>query len=418
MEDGTEGAIQGWMVIRKGVELIKGAQNVIGMTQDDVCWQGLGKRSETKGKAIFWSCVGVLGLIDGILLIPITILITVPSPELMQYLNPFCPIQNKGEILFQLGEGVKNQLANSLSSISTFFLSLLSLLALVVPAIVIGQPRCWYAIKAALNSTQTPCQHVKSLWPEDMDALVFGSVGLVFLPIAPLMNIQSLYHCSSQSGGQMELTMVSMFALAPSLQSTLLGLILLSHNQYMLTSIAYIILLAILGTSIGLLARDCRKKRQQRLDPHSRLALDVFEHGPNWEKKHSISKDSKKSWTDLIDCLLSPLESHLSVTHLVPLPSEVLDDVLDTKLALHTYPDVPPYLSDLPWKVRSKVGLGGEILCPPILLQGALAVMLPKDGVASEEAKEMMKYWDLEAFYEEGMTTKDLNFCKHLNENK
>lgn len=90
--------------------------------------------------------------------------------------------------------GVTNQLANSFSTVSTFFFSLLTLLAIFVPAVVIGQPRRWNAIKIALNSTQTPRQRVKSLWPEDMDgllsrssALVFGAVGLVFFPIAPLM---------------------------------------------------------------------------------------------------------------------------------------------------------------------------------------------------------------------------------------
>lgn len=209
--------------------------------------------------------------------------------------------------------------------------------------------------------------------------------------LAQHRNIRYLYRRSSQSGGRTELTMVSMLGLAPSLQSAIIAFILLSRNLYVFAGIAFFISLVIFGASLGLMACNGRRRRRGKLEPGSRRALEVFERGPGREMRMpaQVSPDTR---TYSVDWLLAPLEAP-STSRQVPLPSEGVDDVVETRLALRTYPDAPPHLPDLPWKERS--GSGREILYPPILLQSTPTVWLPKDGVAGEEANDLMKYWGM-----------------------
>lgn len=92
------------------------------------------------------------------------------------------------------GVGVANQLANSLSNVSSFFFSLECLLALIVPAFVLAQPKRWKSIIDALRKKQTPRQRVLSFWPDDINPIVsrcsamwVASVVVIFFPIAPLI---------------------------------------------------------------------------------------------------------------------------------------------------------------------------------------------------------------------------------------
>lgn len=66
MADGTDGAIRGWVFVGKGVRMIPGVHEIMGMTREDVNWDCLGKTSLKAGLGLFWSCFLVLVALEGV----------------------------------------------------------------------------------------------------------------------------------------------------------------------------------------------------------------------------------------------------------------------------------------------------------------------------------------------------------------
>ncbi|EGG10465.1 uncharacterized protein MELLADRAFT_103056 [Melampsora larici-populina 98AG31] len=563
LEEGVNGAIRGWIIVGKGVDMIQGAQNIIGMTRDDINWKNLGKKSASVGLGVFWSCFCVLVTlvnesyplqIPKLIAVknpspfetpatvgPISLLTTSASLELRQNSLIFQKINTDSALILSLisittpsilsgalllaslliisylahnhsglpsnsaaqilevkasmimiiccfiawftfsgataSSALQNkegdqihQIANGISTISSFFLAFESLLAIIIPALVLAQPSRWKSIRNVLKQTQTPRERVLSLWPHDMNSgisrsatCLIGVVVMSFFPIAPLTtvpalffflvmilvqhrNIRLLYRRSSQNGGRTELTMVSILALTLGLQSAFVGFILFSRKQWHLASCSFFIACSIFLISCPMMLHDWNRQSRKKLDPESRLALEVFQKGPQ-HAIHSTSATSAlgqrgtgnnnpdsrpHSTQSVIDIVNTTLNSTHGTNHrVVPLPSESVDDLVETRLALRTYPDAPPHLPDLPWDEAGT--FSHETLYPPVLMQRSPAIWLPKDGVAEEEAQDLTKYWsnlilslttqsshhtlsfsgcffsDLDAFYEEGISTKLLN---------
>lgn len=232
----------------------------------------------------------------------------------------------------------------------------------------------------------------------------FFSVTMI---LAQHRNIRFLYRRSSQTGGRIELMMVSMLGLALGLQSGLVGFLLLSREQWALATVSYAICVSILITTWTVMIRGQGDIGKDTLDFDSQLALEVFQKGPQQvdHRSSSTQSSSRDSATESIghplrpssmdstlDLLSTTIEtSHVRVHRAVPLLSESVDHLVDTRLALRTYPDAPPHLPDLPWNETDK--FSQEIMYPPILFQSSPAVWLPKDGVAEEEVKDLGKYW-------------------------
>ncbi|KAH9810385.1 hypothetical protein DFH28DRAFT_985777 [Melampsora americana] len=433
LENGINGAIRGWIIVGKGVELLHGAQNIIGMTR---------KKSASSGSGIFWSCFCVLVTLICLILGPISLLTMTASPELRQtswifqklntdssliisLISITAPSILSGALLLasvsiihilrkiipdslqnlqhkssnsasQIKQGnLVHQIANSISTISSFFLAFESMIAIIIPALLLTQPSRWKSIKNVLKKTQTPRERVLSLWPHGMNSAISRTMMFV-----QHRNIRSLYRRGGQNGGRTELTMVSILALALGLQSGFVGFILFSRKQWLLASFSSFISCLIILISCPMMLHDWNCQSRSRLDPGSRLALKVFEKGP----KHATQSTSPipdqrdivnnhqdsgpkstKSPTDIVNITLNSTPNQTK--RAIPLPSESLDDL------------------DLPWDEAGT--FSHEILYPPVLMQRAPAIWLPKE--AEEEAKDLTKYWNLDAFYEEGISIKHLN---------
>lgn len=340
--------------------------------------------------------------------------------------------------------GIVDRFSICISAISNSFLAFQCILAIIVPTILLTQPGRWKKIRDALNRPQTPRQRVLSFWPQQINSgfsrgatLMAVSVLLLFSSIAPLTilpsvvffgymilvqrrNLHYVYRREGQSGGKTELKMITMLCGFLALQSSFLALILFSRQRWALATFAGIIGVWILIVCVLMLYQDSNYVGKSILPDESRLALEVFEGGPGGTKDGvSLASPSEKSFgtrskkhpqplDSLFDLVNSTLtDPDVQVHRPVPLPSEMVDDLVDTRLALRRYPDAPPHLPCLPW--RNPYLSVREMLYPPVLLQTVPAIWLPKNGIAAEEARDLKQYWDLEAFYEEGISTKELN---------
>ncbi|KNE92318.1 hypothetical protein PSTG_14277 [Puccinia striiformis f. sp. tritici PST-78] len=343
---------------------------------------------------------------------------------------------------------IMDRFSRGILALSDSFLSFQAILAIIVPTILLTQPDRWKKVRRALRSVQTPRQRALSLWPHQMNsALCRGSslmgitVLLLFSSIAPLIiipsvvffvymmlvqqrNVRFVYKRDSQSGGKTELQMILMLSILLALHSMFLAVILASRQRWALTALAGMIGLSILIITCLMIYHDSTFGGKRSLPSESKRALEVFEAGPggteyesstslntgqsstNWSSSPGSKKDSLLSIFQLLNTKLR--SSEVKSTRLVPLPSESYDDLVDTRLALRTYPDAPPHLPYLNWGSSSHVH-SRDMLYPPVLLQTSPAVWLPKNGIAAEEAYELKKYWDLDAFHEEGISTQQLN---------
>ncbi|KAI8455105.1 hypothetical protein BY996DRAFT_4581159 [Phakopsora pachyrhizi] len=504
-DGGSEGDVCGWILVGKGVGLIRGSRRIEGMTREDIKWENLVKHPDSNG-TFFWIIFFILVVVT---FFPASVLSMSASLDVSGFTNIFDQLQEKSSLIlglvavtipsiflilvffislftvlylsnnlsalpsragsqrlsvkasliliygcfiawftisgsisnsiFQINSknGVAKQIANSISIVADFLFGFECLLSILVPAIVLAQPKRWFAIRTSLRSKQTPRQRVLSLWPDGMDAvlsrsstLMIALIPLIFSPIAPLSaapsfffflfmiciqqrNVRSIYRRGIQSGGKTELTMVLMLPLSLVFQSGLVGFILISRGRWALAALSFIVSLSILFLSI-LMDKNSSSMMIDRKDlkENSRKALKVFESGPNGMKldlesiKSSSNDPSRKSnnnklsamddgsttMASVLKLVNSALETEEIVPRKVPLPSESIDDLIETRLALSTYPDAPPYLPNLPWTEEKKF-LNGEVLYPPVLLQDSLAVWLPKDEISEEEAKDLQKYW-------------------------
>ncbi|PLW40130.1 hypothetical protein PCASD_07856 [Puccinia coronata f. sp. avenae] len=343
-----------------------------------------------------------------------------------------------------------DRFSRGILALSDSFLSFQCILAVIVPTLILVQPGRWMKVKSALQSPQTPRQRVLSLWPQQMNSalcrgssLMAVSILLLFSSIAPLTilpsviffgymivvqqrNVHYVYKRDSQSGGKTELQMVFMLSILLVLHSIFLAVILASRQQWALTALAGSVGLFILTMTCLMIYQDLNMGGKRGLPAQSKKALAVFEAGPGGKDyiEHSESAtatdrssdsragrsaDSKKETLFSVFQLVHTKFRSSEVKHHrpVPLPSESVDHLVDTRLALQTYPDAPPHLPYLAW--GSSQVYSRDMLYPPVLLQTSPAIWLPKNGAAAEEAHDLKKYWDLDAFYEEGIPTQHLN---------
>ncbi|KAA1111397.1 hypothetical protein PGTUg99_002415 [Puccinia graminis f. sp. tritici] len=348
------------------------------------------------------------------------------------------------------GEGqiaIIDRFSTNILALSDSFLSFQCILAIIIPTIILTQPERSKKIKKALNSPQTPRQRVLSLWPEQMNSalcrgasLMGVSILLLFSSIAPLTilpsvvffgymilvqqrNVHYVYKRDSQSGGKTELRMILMLSILLALHGIFLAVILASRQRWVLAALAGIITLAILIITFLMSYQESSFGGKRALPLESKRALEVFEAGPGAVDYESSSKSAqdhgeprdtkspgskKESLFSIFQLVNSKIRSSEVKLHRpVPLPSETVDDLVDTRLALRTYPDAPPHLPFLTW--GSSQVYSRDMLYPPVLLQTSPAIWLPKNGIAADEAHELKKYWDLDAFYEEGIPTQHLN---------
>jgi len=337
-----------------------------------------------------------------------------------------------------------DRFSRGILAVSDSFLSFQIILAIIVPTLILTQPGRSKKVQRVLQSTQSPRQRALSLRPQEMNSalcrgasLMAVSILLLFSSVAPLTilpsvvffaymiivqqrNVYCVYKRDSQSGGKMELQMVFMLSILLVLNSIFLAVILASRQQWALTGLAGIIALIILTMTCLMIYQDSKMGGKRRLHPQSKRALEVFQAGPGGTDydtaMHDTSMDSKSagpsrkgSLHSVFQLLHSKLQSSEVQHHHrpVPLPSESVDHLVDTRLALGTYPDAPPHLPFLDW--GSSHVYSHDMLYPPVLLQTSPAVWLPKNGFAAQEAYELKKYSDLDAFYEEGIPTHHLN---------
>ncbi|MBW0496335.1 hypothetical protein O181_036050 [Austropuccinia psidii MF-1] len=234
-------------------------------------------------------------------------------------------------------------------------------------------------------------------------------------------NVQSMYKRSSQTGGKIELDMIITLSLVVAFQSALIGVILFSRKGWVLTTLSFSMTFLIILIYVWMRYQGSNFSSRKYLPSASRKALEIFERGPlacdhkvDFEGKLEPSssqssyvqrRESVGSVMRLMDTALESFD--IGVERTIPLPSETVDDLVDTHLALRTYPDAPPHLPGLPWRTKERISQ--YMLYPPVLLQTSPAVWLPKNSVAADEAAELKKYWDLDAFYEEGISTNNLN---------
>ncbi|WAQ87107.1 hypothetical protein PtA15_8A8 [Puccinia triticina] len=516
MDEGLNGSVFGWILVGKGVESIKGALPIDGMTREDINWQSLGKKSRLP---LFWILFLAIFLIVGVIIIPVTVLSMAATPELpndspvfvflrqqtglplglisitipsiilfillYQALSTISylainfsglPSKAAGQLLsvkaifiliggcfliwflicasvidlrFSTGGEVEDkiviidQFSRSILALSDSFLSFQCILAIIIPTVILTQPERWKKVRRALKSAQTPRQRVLSLWPQQMNSalsrgasLMGVSILLLFSSIAPLTiipsvvffgylslvqqrNVRYVYKRDSQSGGKTELQMIFMLSILLGFHSMFLAVILASRQRWVLAALAGIITFSILTITCLMAYQESSYGGKKDLTAESKRALEVFEAGPGaidyeskapqGEPRAAKSPGSKKeSLFSIFHLVNSKIRSSEVKLHRpVPLPSESVDDLVDTRLALRTYPDAPPHLPFLTW--GSSQVYSSDMLYPPVLLQTSPAVWLPKNGIAAEEAHELKKYWDLDAFYEEGIPTQHLN---------
>jgi len=214
-----------------------------------------------------------------------------------------------------------------------------------------------------------------------------------------------------QTGGLLHIWLIHRFATLVALQPLLLGLILLSRLQWVLSGI-------LLGTALLIVVcvetyarHRLRSYSRSRLNQNARNALQHFESVarprglPRFLNGNGVGvltpassstrrpRTSIASVLDMISLTLAIMPSSTRVRGPLPLETEGIDDLASADRAAKTRPGAPPRLA---FTDRALETAG--MLYPPELLAPTPVVWLPNDanGVGRQEAYDLQRYHGLE----------------------
>lgn len=216
----------------------------------------------------------------------------------------------------------------------------------------------------------------------------------------------------SQNGGLIQIWFLRRLATLLSLQPLLLGLMLLSHQLWVLGGV-------LVGWAVFIVVfvevfawRKLRRSGIKTLSPVTRDALsrlaNAMRRRPSAQTEHDEmslvsshrrvrTRGSMASVLEMLHVTLAVMPNQARVRGPVPLASDVLDDRVATERAARTHPDAPPHLPPLPFADHADETHG--ILYPPELIAPAPIIWLPNDsnGVARSEAYDLQRYHNLAA---------------------
>ncbi|KZW00653.1 hypothetical protein EXIGLDRAFT_666997 [Exidia glandulosa HHB12029] len=338
---------------------------------------------------------------------------------------------------FDTGEQKTEMVANGSVYVAGFLLVLVINAAIIAPALMLLRPLHLFRTISRERRALTPRQRYRAVYPGLYNqsfatgacilAVVFAaSFGLLFPLITPpvviLLFLTLIAHrflvgyvypnmSGSQNGGIIQIWFLRRLATLLSLQPLLLGLLLLSHQFWVLGGVlvGWAVLIVLFVEAFAW--RKLRRPGVKSLSPVTRDALQKLASSmrrrPGAQEHDEMSlvsshrrvrtRGSMASVLEMLHVTLAVMPTQPRMRGPVPLTSDVLDDREATERAARTHPDAPPHLPALPFADHAEETHG--ILYPPELIAPSPIIWLPNDsnGVARSEAYDLQRYHNLAA---------------------
>lgn len=352
-------------------------------------------------------------------------------------------IVSVGAVIFSIeafddGERQTQTVSNGAVYVAGFLLVLVINAAIIAPGLLLLRPIRLARTISRGRRAVTPRQQFRAMYPGPYNqsfatgccvlAVVFAAAfsllfPLITPPIVILLLLTLIAHrflvgyvypnmSGSQNGGIIQIWFLQRLATLLCLQPLLMGLLLLSHQFWILGGV-------LVGWAVFIVAfveifawRRQRRPGIKSLSPVTRDALDrlsqTMKRRPTGQpedatsmvssSRHVRTRGSMASVLEMLHVTLAVMPSTQTRTiGPVPLTSDVLDDRVATERAARTHPDAPPHLPALPFADHAEETQG--ILYPPELIAPAPIIWLPNDpnGVARSEAYDLQRYHNLPA---------------------
>ncbi|KAK7058587.1 hypothetical protein VNI00_002223 [Paramarasmius palmivorus] len=329
--------------------------------------------------------------------------------------------------------------ANGSIYMSVLAMAVILQVAIIFPGLLILQPMTLWRVTRKEKYAITPRQRFRAVYPRTYQpssftttgacivAIVFASTfALIFPLIGPAVVVLILltlvahrfltgyvYAPNTSTGGLLQIWMLRRLGTLLALQPILLGLIFLSREIWIeggvLAGTGVLVILfvetytqvktserssrslsAITKDSVETFASQARSKRMN-VDDEESTSLVGSRAGTGMRTRGSMA-----SVLEMMSLTLAVMPSQSRTRGPVPLPTESLDDLLQTERAAQTHPDAPPHLPALPFADHAEEMAG--ILYAPELIAPPPIIWLPNDtpGVGKSEAVDLQKYHDLQ----------------------
>ncbi|KZT61296.1 hypothetical protein CALCODRAFT_447556 [Calocera cornea HHB12733] len=333
--------------------------------------------------------------------------------------------------------------------IAVLCLTIILNLACIAPALLLlNLPRLWKVRRAGRRAI-TPRERFRAMYPRFYNyapATAFCIVGIIFAatftllfpligPAIVLLLLLSLvahrflvgyvYQRGGQTGGLIQIWILRRFLDLLALQPILLGLLVLSRQEWALGG-------ALLGIGVGLVLlvevytvrNERRRKNKKNLSHDTQHALAAFKETISARQPRGVEgerlvpagvrqaptapagdpvRHRRGSIASILDMMAVTLAVRPSSrrTQPVPLATEHIDDLVSTVRAAHTHPDATEEapmaeLGTTPFEDPAEETVG--LLYSPELLAPVPIVWLPDDGdagVARAEAYDLQRYHGL-----------------------